>query len=58
MLATINIEISQRAAEAIEKLNERYYFGLFEQIALSEYEEMRFRDAIAELSKQIKEVRE
>ena len=49
----MKIELSPKHADAVEKIWERYYFGLFETIRLSEGEEYRFRDAIREIVQQI-----
>ena len=50
----ITISISKEAAEAIQMINDRYYFDLFKEIRTSEDEEYQFRDAIIEIAKQIK----
>ena len=51
----ITIKIDKNTADMILRLNERYYFGLFEDLALDLDEEYEFRDAIFELSKKINE---
>ena len=51
----ITIKIDKNTADMILRLNGRYYFGLFENIALDLDEEYQFRDAISELSKKINE---
>lgn len=51
----IEIAISKETAEALLKIEERYYFDLFKEIRVSEDEEHRFRDAIIAIAKQIKE---
>jgi len=50
----MQIEITEQTAEAIKKLHDRYFFDLFRQIRTSEDEEYKFRDAIAEIAKEIK----
>lgn len=55
MNSETTITISKETAEALLKIDERYYFDLFKEIRTSEDEEYQFRDAIAELAKQIKE---
>ena len=42
----MTIEIDEVTLAALQKLQERYYFGLFKEISLSEEEEYWFRDAI------------
>ena len=49
----IKIEISQDTAEQLQKIYDRYYFGLFEGTVKNEDEEMQIRDALQELSKAI-----
>ena len=49
----IKIEISQDTAEQLQKIYDRYYFGLFSGIVQNEDEEMQIRDALQELSKAI-----
>lgn len=51
----IEITISKETAEALLKIEERYYFDLFKEIRVSKDEEHRFRDAIIAIVKQIKE---
>ena len=51
----ITIKIDKNTADMILRLNGRYYFGLFENVALDLDEEYEFRDAIFELSKKINE---
>lgn len=51
----MKIEITQEAAEMMLKLNDRYFFGLFEEIATNEEEEEWLRDAIEEIATAIKE---
>jgi len=52
-MENIKIEISQDTAEQLQKIYDRYYFGLFEGIVKNEDEEMQIRDALQELSKAI-----
>ena len=54
----ITIKIDKDTSDMILRLNGRYYFGLFENVALDLDEEYEFRDAISELSKKINESRE
>jgi len=49
----MQIEISEQTAQAIQKLNNRYFFDLFKPIRTSEDEEYQFRDAIAAIAKEI-----
>ena len=49
----MKIEITKETAEAILKLNDRYFFGLFKEIVTSEDEECQVRDAIAELAAEL-----
>ena len=49
----MTIDISNEAADAILKINERYVFDLFKEIRVSEEEEYRFRDAMAEIAETI-----
>ena len=51
----MTIEISIGTADAILKLDERYYFDLFKNIRSGTDEEYQIRDAIAELATEIKE---
>ena len=51
----ITIEISPGTAEAIQKLDDRYFFGLFQEVSLCEEDERQFRDAIKEIGQQILE---
>jgi len=50
----MQIEITEQTANAIEKLHDRYFFDLFRPIRTSEDEEYQFRDAIAEIAKELK----
>ena len=50
----MTIDISNEAVDAILKINERYFFDLFKDISVSEEEEYRFRDAVAEIAETIK----
>lgn len=50
---TITIEIKKEDLEAILKINERYYFDLFKSIRATEEEEHEFRNAIANISKEL-----
>ena len=54
MSKDIQITISEDTAKAILKIDNRYFFDLFQDIRTSENEEYQFRDAIAEVAKQIK----
>ena len=56
MSKDIQITISEDTAEAIQKIDNRYFFDLFQDIRTSENEEYQFRDAIAEIAKQIKQI--
>ena len=49
----MQIEITEQTARAILKINERYYFSLFESIRVSEEEEYQFREAIEQIVKEI-----
>ncbi len=49
----MKIEITKETAEAILKMNDRYYFGLFREIVTSEDEEYQFRNAIKSITKEI-----
>ena len=49
----MQIEITKEAAEAILKLNDRYFFGLFKEIVANEDEECQFRDAVSLVANEI-----
>lgn len=49
----MKIEISERTAEAILKLNERYFYELFAQICTHFTEEFEFKNAIDEIAYKI-----
>ena len=49
----MKIEITKETAEAILKLNDRYFFGLFKEIVTSENEEYQLRNAIKTITKEI-----
>ncbi len=49
----MKIEITKETAEAILKINDRYFFGLFKEIVTSEDEECQLRNAITELVREI-----
>ena len=49
-----NIQITTDTARTIVKLQERYFFGLFQEVSTSEEEEYQLRDALDDLAKQIK----
>ena len=51
----MKIEVDEKTIEAIEKLYDRYYFGLFKQIVKNEDEEYELRDALSTLVKAIQE---
>lgn len=51
----MTIEITPETADALLKINDRYFNGLFEEIVTSEDEEMDFRDALEEIAKAIQE---
>lgn len=51
----MKIEVSEEAAEAIELLWDRYYFGLFQDVTRDESEEYQMRNAIKELADKINE---
>jgi len=51
----MKIEITKETAEAILKLNDRYFFGLFKEIVTSENEEYQVRDAVSAITAQVKE---
>ena len=50
----MQIEITENTAEAMLKLDDRYFFDLFVMICTNENEEYQFRSAIAEIANQIK----
>ena len=49
----MKIELTPEQIEAIEKLNDRYYFGLFQPICKEKDEEYQFRNVIQEIVDQI-----
>ena len=49
----MKIEITEQTAEAILKINDRYYFDLFKPIRANEEEEYQFREALKEIVKDI-----
>jgi len=49
----MQIEITEQTAEALKKLNNRYFFDLFKLIRTSEEEEYQFRDAIEAIVKEV-----
>ena len=49
----MKIEITKRTADAILKINDRYYFDLFKSIRVSEDEEYQFREAVQQIAKEI-----
>ena len=49
----MQIEITDQTAEALKKLNSRYFFDLFKPIRISEEEEYQFRDAIEAIVKEL-----
>jgi len=49
----MQIEITEQTAEALKKLNNRYFFDLFKPIRTSEEEEYQFRDAIEAIVKEV-----
>ncbi len=51
---TMQIEITEKTAEAMLKLDDRYFWDLFVMICTNENEEYQFRNAIAEIANQIK----
>ena len=51
----MKIELSENEIEAIMNINNRYYFGLFNEIVKNENEEYLLRDAIISIDKKIKE---
>ncbi|WP_188109959.1 hypothetical protein [Sulfurimonas hydrogeniphila] len=51
----ITITVTDKTAEAINILNDRYYFGLFEHLTANSEEEYLFRDAIEKIAKSIQE---
>jgi hypothetical protein len=51
----ITIEITPGTAEAIQKLDDRYFFGLFKEVSKCEDDERQFRDALEEIGEQILE---
>ena len=54
MSKEIQITISEDTAKAILKIDNRYFFDLFQDIRTSEAEEYQFRDSISEVAEQIK----
>ena len=50
----MKIEITKDIADAILKIEDRYYFDLFKSIRTNEEEEYKFRDAIIAIAKEIK----
>ena len=54
MSGKIIISIGKDTANAILKIDNRYFFDLFQDIRTSEAEEYQFRDSITEVAKQIK----
>jgi hypothetical protein len=49
----MKIELTPKHITALENLNNRYYFGLFQLICKEEEEEYQFRDAIQEIVEEI-----
>ena len=49
----MQIEITDQTAEALKKLNNRYFFDLFKPVRTSEEEEYQFRDAIEAIVKEL-----
>jgi len=49
----MQIEISEQTAKAIKKLHDRYFFDLFKPIRTDKEEEYQFRNAIAEIAKEL-----
>ena len=54
----MKIDLDEVTIEALEKLQERYYFGLFKTIVKDEDEEYQLRDAIIAITKAIEEKRQ
>jgi len=53
----MKIDLDEATITALEKLQERYYFGLFKSIVKDEEEEYQLRDAITAITKTIEEHR-
>lgn len=53
-MENVTITISNKVAKAILKIEDRYYFDLFEGIRTQVSDEYEFRDAIIEIANQIK----
>jgi len=49
----MQIEISERTAEAILKLNERYFYELYAQVCTHFTEEFEFKNAVDEIAYKI-----
>ncbi len=54
----MKIEIDSVTAEAILKIDDRYFFDLFKEIRVNEDEEFEFRDAISAIAQKIKNEKE
>ena len=54
----MKIELTPKQITALENLNNRYYFGLFQSICKEEEEEYQFRNAIQEIVEEINRQRE
>jgi uncharacterized protein YktB (UPF0637 family) len=54
-MRTITLTLTEETAGQLLRIDERYYFGLFEPIRTNEEEEYRFRDAVAETAEQIRQ---
>jgi len=50
------ITVTPEIIEAISKIDNRYFFGLFKDIVKSEEEEYELRNAIIELNKIIEDI--
>ncbi len=50
----MQIEITKETADAILKIDDRYYFDLFKTIRIDEEEEYKFRDALNAIAEEIK----
>jgi hypothetical protein len=56
-VCVMTINITQQTAEALIKLDKRYFFDLFKPIRENEDEEYKYRDAINEVAQKIKHTR-
>jgi hypothetical protein len=54
----MKIKLTPKQITALEELNNRYYFGLFQTVTKDEEEEYKFRNAIQEIVEEINRQRE